>query len=264
MRSESRLTASTAPAPWSGNALLLTALALVLAGVLSTAAQASPNDPIAAFATPAAAPVATPDRNGTPPAQPASLAPQTTTVEPVPAAETQTDPVLRFLGDRGLLNTRPATDFAQQVKSSASDLAAELVISAMDFLGVRYQRGGQSRDTGFDCSGFTRHVFEHSVGMVLPRRAAEQAQMPGLLNVNQAELKPGDLVFFNTLRRTFSHVGIYVGDNKFIHSPRAGGAVRIEDMRLAYWQKRFDGARRAPQLGRSALSSTHTLQRDTP
>jgi cell wall-associated NlpC family hydrolase len=115
----------------------------------------------------------------------------------------------------------------------------------MNFLGVPYRRGGNSPEQGFDCSGFTRHIFERSVGLVLPRRADQQARDAGLLDVKKDELKPGDLVFFNTMRRAFSHVGIYVGDGKFIHSPRTGGQVRVEDMREAYWAKRFNGARRA-------------------
>ncbi len=77
------------------------------------------------------------------------------------------------------------------------------------------------------------------------RRAEEQARSAGLLDINRTELKPGDLVFFNTMKRAFSHVGIYVGDGKFIHAPRTGAAVRIEDMRQSYWASRFDGARRA-------------------
>jgi cell wall-associated NlpC family hydrolase len=125
------------------------------------------------------------------------------------------------------------------------DTASELVMTAMNFLGVPYRRGGNSAYTGFDCSGFTRHVFESSLGLVLPRRADEQASAAGLQKVRRDDLRPGDLVFFNTLRRTFSHVGIYVGEEKFIHSPRAGGAVRIEDMRDTYWARRFTGARRA-------------------
>jgi cell wall-associated NlpC family hydrolase len=167
------------------------------------------------------------------------------------------DPVTRFLSDKGLLpNTRPVVELAQQVRDKASDMASELVLSAMNFLGVPYRMGGQSREQGFDCSGFTRHVFENSVGLILPRRASEQANSPELVPVQQAELKPGDLVFFNTLRHTFSHVGIYIGDNKFIHSPRAGGQVRVEDMRQAYWQQRFDGARRAPKVStRQAAAS---------
>ena len=88
-----------------------------------------------------------------------------------------------------------------------------------------------------------------------PRRAAEQARSPQLVPVQQqAELKPGDLVFFNTLRQTFSHVGIYIGDNKFIHSPRAGGSVRVEDMRQASWQQRYNGARRAPNITTQAAA----------
>ncbi|MBI5925566.1 MAG: C40 family peptidase [Aquabacterium sp.] len=157
------------------------------------------------------------------------------------------DPVSRFLADKGLLpNTKPVVELAQQVRDKASDMASELVLSAMNFLGVPYRRGGTSEKSGFDCSGFTRHVFENSVGLILPRRASEQANSPDLIPIQKSELKPGDLVFFNTLRHTFSHVGIYIGDDKFIHSPRAGGQVRVEDMRQAYWQQRFDGARRAP------------------
>jgi len=159
------------------------------------------------------------------------------------------DPVARFLTDKGLMpSKRPVAELAQQVRNTATDIASELVLSAMNFLGVPYRRGGDSQETGFDCSGFTRHVFENSIGLILPRRAIEQANSPALTPVQQAELKPGDLVFFNTLRHTFSHVGIYIGDNKFIHSPRAGGQVRVEDMRQAYWQQRFDGARRAPAV----------------
>lgn len=160
-----------------------------------------------------------------------------------------TDPVSKFLADKGLMpSTKPVVELAQQVRDKATDMASELVLSAMNFLGVPYRRGGSSQESGFDCSGFTRHVFENSVGLILPRRASEQANSPDLVPVKKNELKPGDLVFFNTLRHTFSHVGIYIGDDKFIHSPRAGGQVRVEDMRQAYWQQRFDGARRAPTV----------------
>jgi cell wall-associated NlpC family hydrolase len=87
-------------------------------------------------------------------------------------------------------------------------------------------------------------LYEKSVGRLLPRRAEEQARATQV--IAKEELKPGDLVFFNTMRRAFSHVGIYVGDGQFIHSPRAGKSVQVEDMRSAYWQKRFNGARRVP------------------
>jgi len=130
------------------------------------------------------------------------------------------------------------------VKDKAGDQAASMVEQAMGLLGVPYRRGGSSAKTGFDCSGFVRHPYEKSVGQILPRRAVDQARATEV--IQREELKPGDLVFFNTMRRAFSHVGIYVGDGKFIHAPRSGKAVNIDDMRSAYWQKRFNGARRVP------------------
>ena len=174
-------------------------------------------------------------------------APDAAPIPPTAAAAAAGDAVSRFLVDKGLIAAAPAatgtdgTAFVDRVRDKASDM----VITAMNFLGVRYRRGGNSVDSGFDCSGFTRQVFETSLGLVLPRRADEQAKAPGLTPVKRDELKPGDLVFFNTLKRTFSHVGIYLGDGKFIHAPKPGGEVRVEDMRFVYWAKRFTGARRA-------------------
>ena len=156
-----------------------------------------------------------------------------------------TDPIMNLLGERGLLRPLGSQALVESVRNSVRDTASDLVMQAMNFLGVPYRRGGNTEETGFDCSGFTRLVFENSVGLVLPRRADEQAHAAGLLNIKRQELKPGDLVFFNTMKRTFSHVGIYVGDDKFIHSPRTGSEVRIEDMRDSYWSRRFTGARRA-------------------
>jgi cell wall-associated NlpC family hydrolase len=166
---------------------------------------------------------------------------------------------MQLLQDRGLVaadNTVQTTVQEPTLLGQVRETASELVLGAMNFIGVRYRRGGSSAEEGFDCSGFTRHIFENSIGLVLPRRADEQARAPGLFSVGKDELKPGDLVFFNTVRRTFSHVGIYVGDGKFIHSPRAGGQVRVEDMRVDYWAKRFNGARRAPQVGAVDLPRT--------
>lgn len=147
-----------------------------------------------------------------------------------------------LLTEKGLM-TRLGEQI-QQARESVGEKASELVINAMGFLGVPYKYGGNSAETGFDCSGFVRAVFEQSVGKVLPRRSDEQAAATQA--IDRSELKPGDLVFFNTMRRAFSHVGIYMGDGKFIHAPRTGSQVRVEDMRLAYWQTRFNGARRVP------------------
>ena len=162
------------------------------------------------------------------------------------------DDLDRLIKERGLV-TQMTDQLTQQIsnqlggplqsaRNAFGGKASELVMQAMGLLGVPYKKGGTSEEKGFDCSGFVRYMYEKSVGLVLPRRAEEQAKVTE--EISRSELKPGDLVFFNTLKRTFSHVGIYVGDGKFIHAPRPGKAVRVDDMREAYWQQRFNGARR--------------------
>jgi cell wall-associated NlpC family hydrolase len=146
------------------------------------------------------------------------------------------DPMAAFLAERGFTST---------AAPAWRDRAAAMVVDAMSFLGVPYRRGGNRAEEGFDCSGFTRHLFALNLGLDLPRRSYEQAGAASLMSVGRQELLPGDLVFFNTLQQAFSHVGIYVGNGRFIHSPKPGAAVRIEDMQNRYWERRFDGARRA-------------------
>jgi cell wall-associated NlpC family hydrolase len=177
------------------------------------------------------------------------------------SAQNGGDDLGRFITSRGLGESTGNLPGTSPSSTSASPAAgvnltpfspvgvsqrmSELVVSAMGALGIPYQRGGSSYAAGFDCSGFVRAVYEQTLGLLLPRQAAQQAAATH--PIDAADLKPGDLVFFNTMRRTFSHVGIYVGDNKFIHSPKPGAAVRIEDMRVAYWNRRFDGARRVDE-----------------
>jgi len=141
-----------------------------------------------------------------------------------------------WLANKGLLSQMT------QASQSVTNKASELVVHAMGFLGVPYQRGGGSVETGFDCSGFVKAIFEQTIGLALPRKAEQQAA--DTQRIDKKELVPGDLVFFNTMHRAYSHVGIYVGDGKFIHSPKPGAEVRIESMGAAYWNRRFDGARR--------------------
>jgi len=124
----------------------------------------------------------------------------------------------------------------------ASANVQDALEQALDLIGIRYKRGGSSPETGFDCSGFVSHVFKEGLGLYLPRSSREISKAGEV--VDKTELQPGDLVFFNTMRRTFSHVGIYLGDNLFVHAPRPGAKVRIEDMRGRYWAKRYNGARR--------------------
>jgi cell wall-associated NlpC family hydrolase len=158
------------------------------------------------------------------------------------------DDMEQLLADKGLLAR------IDHVRHSVKEKASELVVTAIGFLGVPYRRGGNTVETGFDCSGFVRAMYQQTVGLILPRKAEQQAAATE--KIERADLQPGDLVFFNTMRRAFSHVGIYVGEGKFIHSPKPGSEVRVEDMGMAYWNRRFDGARRV----QTALPETPTLQ----
>ena len=122
----------------------------------------------------------------------------------------------------------------------------EVIINALSLTGIKYQYGGSSPETGFDCSGFVRYVFNQAANLTLPPTARAISQMGKTVQKN--ELQPGDLVFFNTLKSAFSHVGIYIGDNKFIHAPRSGASVRVENMQQSYWQSRFNGAQRLDKI----------------
>ncbi len=118
-----------------------------------------------------------------------------------------------------------------------------LISQGSEYIGVPYLWGGNSEKNGFDCSGLVVAVFNNSIGINLPRTAKEMSSV-GEKIASFNNLKPGDLVFFNTMRRAFSHVGIYIGDNKFLHAPRKGAKVRVETLDKSYWTKRFNGARR--------------------
>lgn len=177
-----------------------------------------------------------------------------------PAADAVADmpeDMRRVLIERGLL--QQTLGHIEHVGQTVRDTTSDLVGTAMGFLGVPYRRGGNSPESGFDCSGLVRAVFAQTVGRVLPRRANEQAAATD--TIDKRDLQPGDLVFFNTMRRAFSHVGIYIGDGKFVHAPRSGAKVRVDDMDSSYWKRRFDGARRvetATPLDASALTHLGT------
>jgi cell wall-associated NlpC family hydrolase len=109
-------------------------------------------------------------------------------------------------------------------------------------LGIKYRFGGETPNTGFDCSGLVSYAAEKSLGLKLPRSSAEMAREGE--SVKTSELRKGDLVFFNTRGHRNSHVGIYLGNKQFVHAPRAGAVVRVESMDIAYWKKRYNGARR--------------------
>ena len=131
-----------------------------------------------------------------------------------------------------------AAETASKLWSGAQDVAGY----ALGLIGVDYKFGGNTPETGLDCSGLVRYVFQEVTGFTLPRTSKELSGLGA--KVGLAELKPGDLVFFNTRRFPNSHVGIYLGDNTFIHAPSRGREVEVAQLSSSYWQKHFNGARR--------------------
>ncbi|MBS1133758.1 MAG: hypothetical protein H6R02_899 [Burkholderiaceae bacterium] len=138
------------------------------------------------------------------------------------------------------------------------DSGAEVVVHALGLVDVPYRYGGRTPTGGFDCSGFVGFVFSQSAGLVLPRRADEMGRMGETLA--KADLAPGDLVFFNTLGRSYSHVGIYVGEGQFVHAPARRGRVRVDRLGDPYWTARYNGARRiggvvSPEVAAAAAAT---------
>lgn len=128
---------------------------------------------------------------------------------------------------------------------------SDIVVRALTLIDTPYRSGG-STPAGFDCSGLVRYVYRAVGARRLPRRSEEMGKVGDA--ISRAQLEPGDLVFFNTLARTYSHVAIYIGDGRFLHAPARGGRVRIEALDDRYWLARFDGARRMLAAGRAEES----------
>ena len=153
------------------------------------------------------------------------------------------------VGDR----TVPAGESASEPRALRSpstgpavplDLRADdVLMQAMGLIGTRYRFGGTTPQQGFDCSGFTSYVFRESIGLQLPRTANDQFVGSGA-SIEKSALTAGDLVFFRQGRGRIDHVGIYVGEGRFIHSPSRGGRVRIDALASPHWTRTYQGARR--------------------
>lgn len=166
------------------------------------------------------------------PAPVSDLAPQAAVAEAAPRApELRPEP-----------RPEPAPPNAMPVEPAQAALSPEALFVALSALGTDYRRGGKAIATGFDCSGLVAHVYGQAYGLKLPHNARAQSERGKPVPVDSLVI--GDLVFYNTLGQPFSHVGIYVGDGRFLHAPKPGAVVRTESMRSAYWTKRFNGARR--------------------
>ena len=124
----------------------------------------------------------------------------------------------------------------------STDEASTVAMQALAYLGTPYRTGGLSPQTGFDCSGLVAYAYREGAGLALPRNTRDLSHVGE--PVERTALRPGDLVFYNTQRREYSHVGIYLGEDRFIHAPSSGGEVRVENLRAGYWVRRYSGARR--------------------
>jgi len=139
-------------------------------------------------------------------------------------------------------DTEPEPAAALPPVVHAIDRASGVALQALSHLGTPYRVSGLSPQTGFDCSGLVAYVYREGAGMALPRNTFELSRVGD--PVERSALRPGDLVFYNTQRRDYSHVGIYLGEERFIHAPSSGGEVRVENLRADYWARRYNGARR--------------------
>jgi cell wall-associated NlpC family hydrolase len=124
----------------------------------------------------------------------------------------------------------------------AAEVSAAVLETALSYRGVPYRNGG-SDPNGFDCSGFVQWVFAQH-GLRLPREVHDQYQLGA--SIDRDDVRPGDLVFFETVSQGASHVGIALGGDQFVHAPSSRGVVRVENYATDYWKRRFVGARRLP------------------
>ncbi len=148
-----------------------------------------------------------------------------------------------LLGNACAEDVTPPTP-ALEIEGETNSPITEMLMTAISLLGVNYKFGGSTPDSGFDCSGFVRHLFATTLLIDLPRSSMAMAKAHRGITIKRDALKPGDLVFYNTRKRPYSHVGIYIGEDRFIHAPSRGKSVEIVDMGDRYWKKRFNGARR--------------------
>lgn len=142
----------------------------------------------------------------------------------------------------GHVSVPPGTSAAPPVAGRPADARAhDVVLYALHLIDTGYRFGGKNPEAGLDCSGMVSYVYENAAGIELSGSAADIARRGR--SIDNAELRPGDLVFFNTRNRPHSHVGIYVGDGRFIHAPNSNGKVRMESLTHGWFATRFEEAR---------------------
>lgn len=139
--------------------------------------------------------------------------------------------------------TATATASAPVTQNRAADAIGNMLLQSVSLMGIPYRWGGNTPETGMDCSGFVRYVFKKSLGITLPRTANEMSKLGKRVAID--DLQPGDLLFFN-IHHVNSHMGMYIGNNQFIQSPHTGDSIKITEFN-DYWRSRLNGAKRMVQ-----------------
>jgi len=150
-------------------------------------------------------------------------------------------PLLALLLISACASPPPRNNYLAHGRSISQSQRNDLAFYALSLSGTPYRYGGESPRTGFDCSGFVRYVFRHSLGVHLPRTVKAMSHVGSPIRMSQ--LRPGDLVFYKTGRSRYSHVGIYLGKHRFVHSPSSGESVKVSSL-SGYWIRHYSGARR--------------------
>lgn len=152
--------------------------------------------------------------------------------------------LLLLLSGCGLLSGPPAVPASASPKESARPAdprGHDIALFALGLIDTGYRFGGKNPEAGLDCSGMVSYVYENASGLRLAGSAADLARQGRA--INNEELRPGDLVFFNTRNRPYSHVGIYIGNDRFIHAPNSNGRIRTESLTKSWFATRFEAAR---------------------
>lgn len=140
-----------------------------------------------------------------------------------------------------LLLTACGTTPPQQVRVAASEQGSEVALYALGLIGTGYRFGGKNPQAGLDCSGMVSYIYRHAAGVNVSGSAADIARRGR--EIPRSGVRPGDLIFFNTMNRSFSHVGIYIGDARFVHAPSTNGRVRIDRLDNRYYAQRYEMTR---------------------
>ena len=131
----------------------------------------------------------------------------------------------------------PVATVVVPANTNAVDAANAVLFRAMSLVGTPYHFGGNTPNSGFDCSGLVTYIFRDAASVTLPRQSATMGAIPGR-ELSRRQLQSGDLVFFAG-GRAISHVGVYVGENQFVHAPNSGGTVRLDNINGAWWKDHF-------------------------